>query len=468
MLDHDTRTAVLRLREEGHGTRAIARALGISRDGVKAVLKAGDALVPPLDRPSAFTAHVDRVRALHVACRGNLVRVHEELGHEGVEGSYAALTRFCRLHGIGVLPPVAVGRYTFGPGEEMQHDTSPHGVTVGGRRRLVQCASLVLCHSRMRFCQAYPTYNRFYAKVFLTGALTAFGGAAGRCMIDNTSVVLAGGSGRDAIIAPEMTAFAERFGFAFEAHAVGHAKRSSRVERPFHHIENNFYPGRTFADLADLNAQMRAWCDEQNATFRRTLQASPRDLFAAEHPRLRPPPLHVPEVYAIEHRVVDTSGEVHLHTNRYSVPDAWIGRRVEILASMDVVRIAVGHVVVAEHARLEDGARARSVDPTHRTQPRHLRRRQPLREERDLEAAGPEFAAMVVLLRGLHRGRAVRAVRRLHRLYIDYPTEPVRQALATAIEFGLSDLGRIERMVIRSLAGDFFRLPLPEDVPDGR
>jgi DNA replication protein DnaC len=52
---------------------------------------------------------------------------------------------------------------------------------------------------------------------------------------------------------------------------------------------------------------------------------------------------------------------------------------------------------------------------------------------------------MVVLLHGLHRGRAVRAVRRLHRLYLDYPTEPVRQALATAIEFGLSDLDRIEQ-----------------------
>ena len=35
MLDLDTRTALLRLHREGHGTRAIARALGITKNTVK-------------------------------------------------------------------------------------------------------------------------------------------------------------------------------------------------------------------------------------------------------------------------------------------------------------------------------------------------------------------------------------------------------------------------------------------------
>jgi hypothetical protein len=30
------------------------------------------------------------------------------------------------------------------------------------------------------------------------------------------------------------------------AHQPGDKNRSGRVERPFHYIENNFYPGRTF------------------------------------------------------------------------------------------------------------------------------------------------------------------------------------------------------------------------------
>ncbi|MBD3337061.1 MAG: helix-turn-helix domain-containing protein, partial [Candidatus Eisenbacteria bacterium] len=37
-------------------------------------------------------------------------------------------------------------------------------------------------------------------------------GAARRCMVDNSSIVIARGSGADAAIAPEMEAFAGRFG----------------------------------------------------------------------------------------------------------------------------------------------------------------------------------------------------------------------------------------------------------------
>ena len=43
MLDHETRSAVLRLAEEGHGTRFIARAVGVSRVSVKRVLASGQA-----------------------------------------------------------------------------------------------------------------------------------------------------------------------------------------------------------------------------------------------------------------------------------------------------------------------------------------------------------------------------------------------------------------------------------------
>jgi hypothetical protein len=73
------------------------------------------------------------------------------------------------------------------PGVEMQHDTSPHEVTLGSRRRAVQTASLVLGYSRMRLLQCYPTWNRFWCKVFPTEALVFLGGAAGRCIVDNSS-----------------------------------------------------------------------------------------------------------------------------------------------------------------------------------------------------------------------------------------------------------------------------------------
>ena len=160
------------------------------------------------------------------------MRVHEELRGGGAELSYTALTAFCRRHGIGYRPPVAAGQYEFAPGEEMQHDTSPHDVELAGKKRKVQTASAVLCYSRMLFFQCYPTFQRFDCKVFLTEALRYMGGAAKRVMIDNTHVVVLRGSGRDMVPVPEMAAFGERFGFEFIAHAIGNANRSGRVERP--------------------------------------------------------------------------------------------------------------------------------------------------------------------------------------------------------------------------------------------
>jgi hypothetical protein len=123
-------------------------------------------------------------------CKENLVRVHEELTAEGAALSYAALTAFCRKQGIGQAPVVAAGQYHFEPGEEMQHDTSPHEVTLAGKKRKVQTASGVLCYSRMLFFQCYPTFQRFDCKVFLTDTVRYFGGASERVMIDNTHVVV--------------------------------------------------------------------------------------------------------------------------------------------------------------------------------------------------------------------------------------------------------------------------------------
>lgn len=466
MLDPMTRTAILHLHREGHGARTIARAVGVSRTTVKRVLAQGQAEPPPIVRPELLAAHREQIRELFGRCKGNRVRVHEELRALGVEVAYSTLTEFCRREQLGLPPKKRAGRYHFEPGEEMQHDTSPHTVAVGGRSRPLQCASVVLAYSRLLYAQCYPTFNRFIAKGFLTEALQWFGGAARRCLVDNTSVVVASGTGRNALIAPEMEAFAQRFGFAFAAHAVGDANRSARVERPFSFIEGNFYPGRTFSDLADLNVQLRAWCEAKSSRRLRELKASPRELFAAEHPHLVALPLHVPEVYALHNRTVDVEGYVCLHTNRYSVPTALIHRRVEVHETQHAVRILSQHRLVCTHPVAEPGAYRRCTLPEHqdgRFKKAGIVTAAPLPEETTLRAQGAEFTALVEALRRLHGGRASRPLRRLHRLFLDYPTAPLRATLAEALRFGLTDLGRIERMVLRRLHGEFFRLPPASD-----
>jgi hypothetical protein len=286
-------------------------------------------------------------------------------------------------------------------------------------------------------------------------------------MLDNSSVVVAGGAGKHAVIAPEMVAFAARFGSTFVAHELGDANRSARVERPFHHIENNFYAGRIFADLADLNAQLRAWCERVNATTKRALQAKPIELFATERASLKPLPLHIPEVYLRCNRIVDDEGYITLHTNRYSLPASLIEREVSVHESHDRIRVFDGHALVCEHARVESGAGLRRTLPGHERQARWRQggTRPPIEEERRLLVASPAMAAMVEALKKRHAGRATRLLQRLHRMWLEYPQEPLDKALQVALEHGLFELHRIETLVLRFVAGDFFRLPRADDEP---
>ena len=166
----------MELAARGVSKREIGRVLGISRAAVRRVLRSQSMQVPELHRPEKAEPYRQQILELLATCKGNLVRVHEELVAAGAQLSYPALTAFCRRHGIGQTAPQAVGEYPFEPGEELQHDTSPHELELAGNKRKVQTAAAVLCYSRMLFYQSYPTFRRFDCKVFLTAALRYFSG----------------------------------------------------------------------------------------------------------------------------------------------------------------------------------------------------------------------------------------------------------------------------------------------------
>jgi transposase len=459
MIHHDIRAAILTLRAQGHGTRSIARTLKVSRWTVREVLKAGSPEVPRPVRPEKASGLEADIRELHQRCKGNLVRVHEELLAVGATLSYQALTGFCRRHGIGYEPKKPAGRYPFEPGQEMQHDTSPHLAHIGGVERRVQTASLVLCYSRMRFIQLYPTFNRFICKLFLHDALTFFGAAAKKCMIDNTHVVVLKGTGREMVPVPEMAAFGERYGFEFIAHEKGDANRSAHVERGFDHVENNFFAGRKFTDFADANREAVAWCERVNAKPRRDLHgSSARELFAKEVPALRPLPAWLPDIYVLHHRVVDLEGYVHADGHIYSAPYQLIGRQVEVRETKDKVRIYEGPRLVAEHERSFSFEKKRSTKPEHRPMTGCMRIRESSPEERELSATEPPLANYAKEVKA-RSSRWPAALRRLLQMSRDYPKKPFVDALTSAAHYGLYDLDRLERIVLRNIATEYFVAP---------
>lgn len=468
MLDEATRGAILKLHAQGHGSRAIGKALGIARASVRRVLDSGSIRLPQSKRPELAEPWREQILELYGRYQGHLGRVHEALSAQGATLSYPALSAFCRRHSIGRAPPRPAGRYEFAPAQEMQHDTSPHQAKIGEVIRRVQTASAVLCYSRMIFFQHYPQFRRFECKAFLSAAIGYFGGAAAACMVDNANVVVASGTGAQMIPAPEMAAFAERYGFVFKAHEKGDANRSARVEAPFLRIERGFLAGEAFSDWTELNRRARATCDRWNAKFSAKLHASRRELFALEQAHLRPLPIHRPEVYQLYTRIVDAEGYVHVNRIRYSAPYRLIGRALEVRETIERVDLYQGPRCVATHIRVLGPLDTRVTDPAHRPprgEGRSARSHLPAPEAIQMLQIDGRLASYLQRLKQ-HLGDRRAPLRRLLSMLQEYPREAFIAAVELAEHYRLFDLDRLERMVLKRIAKDYFVTDFELTPPD--
>jgi hypothetical protein len=236
------------------------------------------------------------------------------------------------------------------------------------------------------------------------------------------------------------------------------------VERPFAYVERNFLAGRTFRDLQDLNKQALLWCREvSNKKPKRSLGMSPEQAYILEKPSLPPLPPYIPPVYESLNRIVDTEGYVCLETNRYSAPDTLIGKTVEVQKHLELVKVYAGQKLVAEHERVVGKRDVRVTAPGHHAPLLRAKRAEPCTEEGLLIGESKSLDQYVSMLKQKSTGRAVLKLRRLLELKRTYPTEPFEAAVARAMEYGLFDLARLESLIIKLVAGEYFNLDREED-----
>ncbi len=181
------------------------------------------------------------------------------LEEEGIKIGYSTLTRNIRKLGLGQSKNQRCDQKPDVPGAEMQHDTSPYNVKFGTTRVKVIGSIIYMRYSKLRYLKFYRSFNRFAMKCFIHEALTFWGYAAPDCIIDNTNLARLRGTGRNAVITPEMKHFAGQYGFKFICHEINHANRKAGNERSFYTVETNFFPGRTFENLEDMNRQAFDW-----------------------------------------------------------------------------------------------------------------------------------------------------------------------------------------------------------------
>jgi hypothetical protein len=229
---------------------------------------------------------------------------------------------------------------------------------------------MVLGHSRM-------LWGRFVAHQDLQtvlrchiAAFEALGGAPAEILYDRMKTAVLG-EVEDQGIAynRKLLDLARHYRFLPKACAPYRAKTKGKVERPFRYVREDFFLGRAFRNLDDLNAQFRHWLDtvanpRRHATTGRIVQ----EHFAEEKPNLKALPASpFNAVLALDRRVT-REGMVSVGGNLYSVPDGTRKRPVEVQVTATTVQILEAGKLIAAHPVLE-GRGKRRIAEGHRTLP---------------------------------------------------------------------------------------------------
>jgi len=464
MIATDKRKAIFLLHQEGMPVHEIVRKLGVSRNTVRDIIRQGG-VMPPRVRTDKKRLDEELLRRLYHQCQGRVVRLHEKLvEEEGLAVCYPTLTQMLREMGISTPHKTRCQQVPDEPGLEMQHDTTVYQVELAGRRTKLVASLIYLRYSKRRYLKFYRAFDRFKMKCFFHQALMFWGYSARQCIIDNTNLARLRGTGSQALIVPEMEAFAREYGFIFRCHALNHPNRKAGEERSFWTVETNFLPGRTFQSLEDLNQQALQWSTTRmdNKPQGRT-QLIPAKVFEHECQYLLPLPAHLPAPYRDHHRGTDQYGFTAFGVNYYWVPGTK-REDIKLLEYDDRLKIYQHGQYLAEYPLPPDGVKNQRFSPPGQPASGYPQnRKHPTEaEEKHLRALAPSVNAYLdfaLPAKGIQRHDFIRRLLALSRRM---SVELLAQSLERARKYRITSLETVERIALLYLQQGNGPLPLAE------
>jgi transposase len=452
---------VVTLQSQGLTRRAIARALGVSRNTVRKILVAHGherrepkgVLVPPpkcAPRPHKIDDFRGKVMELLGRYPGITTRrIFEELRAAGYGGGYTQVKEHVRKVRPPPHPEPSMPTHAYGPGEMAESDWSPYMIDfLDGQRRKIQALSYVLVWSRRKHFAVYQRSDLFALMDGHVAAFERLGGAAAQCKYDSQKPVVLGWEGQQPIYNPRYLAFATHYEFAPLACRRFHPNDKPRTERSLWEFERSFLNGRSFRDLDDMRAQLRVWgdgtCDQRRRSQK---EPTPVERFAEEKPHLKPLPAHAFDTARVVYRVCSIDGFVAIDGNRYAVPYDHVTDILPVrLTQTEVFIYAADLKLVAKHELAPRGA-GRDVVPPGTHQP-------PSRRGADLDQLKEAFTGIgeagALFFAGLctaQRRFAGYHARQILLLRERYSTADLSAALVHAHAFGAFECRAIERIL---------------------
>ncbi|PAV12819.1 integrase, partial [Methanosarcina spelaei] len=253
----------------------------------------------------------------------------------------------------------AILRYETKPGVQAQVDWGELGtVEVDGKVKKLFCFNMILGYSRMRYVEFTlnidtPTLIQCHLNAF-----EYFGGFTQEILYDNMKqvVIKRALKSSDSEWNSQFEDFFKCFGFIPRLCRPYRPQTKGKIENTVGYVKRDFFLGRQFTSLEDLNAQVNRWLERVNSTVHGTTYQIPLERFKEENlsPWDQVPPY---KVVHKETRKVSRDCYISFLGNKYSVPYRFAGRTAELQIFEGKFEVYVDYEKVCEHEILPGNCR---------------------------------------------------------------------------------------------------------------
>ena len=322
---------------QGVSRAEIGRLTGFDPKTIRKYLQEGAAAPrygPRQPRPSKLDRFKPYIEERLEAGVWNAAVLLGELRERGYSGGYTILKDYLQPLREAART-VAVRRFETPAGKQAQLDWGYLGeIDENGRKRKLWAFVFTLGHSRAMVAaaaidQKLPTLLRLHEEAF-----RQLGGVPEEILYDRMKTVVEGTDERgETRWNKTFGDFAAYWGFTPRACKPYRAQTKGKVESGVKYVRRNFLCGRTAANLADLDEQLRAWVWETaNRRVHGTTHKQVFESWKSEKAVLQPldgrPPY---PLWGDEQRQVSRDAFVAWRANRYSVPWTNAGAEVRLL-----------------------------------------------------------------------------------------------------------------------------------------
>jgi transposase len=370
MMSFDLWTEIHARARRGEAKQQIARDLGLDRKTVRRIVS--QARPMPYRRrvshPSVVAPYLEYIQQRASEVDYNAHRIFHELRDQGYPGGYEMVKLAVRpLRTERDRLVAATLRFETAPGRQAQVDWGSTWAQIGDTRVRVQLFVMVLGYSRRLYVECTRDQTLASLLACHQHAFDWFGGLTEEILYDNPKTVVLKRDWEGRVIAwhPQFWDFAQYYGFTPRLCRPYRAQTKGKVESGIKYVKRSFVQGQRFPAWDALNPMAQAWvvtvADQRlhGTTFRK-----PAEAFQDERLRShlgRPP-------YVLQTSLVRTVARdclVMVETNRYSVPAAYVGQRVEVQwGPGETVQIYHRGTLIATHRRVR-GQHECCIEPAH-------------------------------------------------------------------------------------------------------